>query len=553
MKQMEYVVTAQEMKAYDKRTIEYHKLDGLVLMERAALGMAEEIKRRKKQPCSVLVLAGIGNNGGDGLAAGRMLMLDGYDVTFYLAGVGGTDDAAAVEEKCSISCKRQLEILRSYGVTVKTDSTAAGIFRTKEYDIIIDALFGVGLSRALTGEYAKLAEQVNQTDAFVAACDIPSGICADTGQVLGCAVKADLTVTFAWKKRGLLLYPGAEYAGEVCCVQMGITEHAFRETAADGKAFKEKKPEAFTYGNEDLCLLPKRSADGNKGTFGKVLLIAGSVNMAGAACLAAKSCYRSGAGLVRVFTQEENRVILQTVVPEAVLHTDRSLLKEDIEWADCIVAGPGIGMSERAADVLQELLSTETKEAKICLLDADALNLLAKEEGLMQTFAKQAAKWQMILTPHIAELSRLTGVETKKLKEDIIKCGREFTDAYPVTLVCKDARTVVIHSAAEAVETEKVKEPHIYINTSGNDALATAGAGDVLAGIIAGLAAQGTDSFSAAALGVYIHGLAGERAAEGSSRYSVMAGDLPEALGKVLGGIVRGKESETVRNTGDGK
>lgn len=526
---MEYVVTAQEMKAYDQRTSEYHKMDGIVLMERAAFCMAEEIKHRRNKPARVLVLAGCGNNGGDGLAAGRMLFLDGYDVAFFLAGT---------EEKCSKSCKKQLEILRSYGQSIKMDGETAGNPAWDEYDIIIDAMFGVGLSRALEGKYAVLAEYVNQTKAFVVACDIPSGICADTGQILGCAVKADLTVTFAWKKRGLLLYPGAFYAGEVCCVQMGITEHVFKG--------KQRFPAAFTYTKEDLVRVPKRSADGNKGTFGKVLLIAGSANMAGAACLAAKSCYRSGAGLVRVFTPEENRVILQTVVPEAVLHTDKSLLKEDIAWADCIIAGPGMGMSGQAKETIAELLNTETGKSKICLLDADALNLLAKEAGLMRAFGKKAARWHMILTPHIMELSRLTGIEKIKLKQSIIKEILPFVHTYPVTLVCKDARTIVIDSHGESSGTEDVGNPRIYINTSGNDALATAGAGDVLSGIIGGLAAQGMDGFSAAALGVYVHGLAGEAAAELSSRYAVMAGDLPDVLGRILGGVVTGKVPRAV-------
>lgn len=529
---MEYVVTAQEMKTYDQRTSEYHKMDGLVLMERAAFCMAEEIKRRRSKPARVLVLAGCGNNGGDGLAAGRMLFLDGYDVTFYLAGI---------EEKCSKSCKKQLEILRSYGQSIKMDGKTAGNPAWDEYDIIIDAMFGVGLSRALEGKYAALAECVNQAKAFVVACDIPSGICADTGQILGCAVKADLTVTFAWKKRGILLYPGASYAGEVCCVQMGITEHVFEG--------KHRIPAAFTYTKEDLTRVPERRADGNKGTFGKVLLIAGSVNMAGAACLAAKSCYRSGAGLVRVFTPEENRVILQTVVPEAVLHTDKSLLKEDIAWADCIIAGPGIGMSGQAKEVIAELLNTETAESKICLLDADALNILAKEEGLMQAFEKKSARWHMILTPHIMELSRLTGIESKKLKQGIIKESLPFADAYPMTLVCKDARTIVIDSHGKSNGKEAVRKPRIYINTSGNDALATAGAGDVLSGIIGGLAAQGMDGFSAAALGVYVHGIAGEAAAELSSRYAVMAGDLPDVLGRMLDSAVMGKSSAQDRKS----
>ena len=529
---MEYVVTTEEMKECDARTIQVHKMEGLVLMERAALGLVKELQKRRTAPARVLVLAGCGNNGGDGLAAGRLLWQEGYEVIFFLAGS---------REKCSEACKRQLEILESYGISVRMDGEDTGILKRNEYDIIIDALFGIGLSRNLEGRMAEIVQSVNRLTGFKAACDLPSGIQADTGRVMGCAIRADLTVTFAFKKRGLLLYPGAAYAGEVCCVPMGITQDSF----PDGTL-----PAGFTYGTEDLCRLPERKPDGNKGSFGKILVIAGSKNMAGAACLCAKSCYRSGAGLVRIYTPEENRVILQTALPEAVLHTydgrsewllekKEAVLREDIGWADCIIAGPGIGKAENAGHILEELLQifgeqknrkeNDKKAGRVCVLDADALNGIAAEEklrGLLEKAGKGTSDLEFVLTPHLMEFSRLTGIEMDKLKEDIITNAIEYAKAINATIVCKDARTVVAHP-----------DGRIYINTSGNDALATAGSGDVLAGIIGGLSGQGMNGFEAAALGVYLHGLAGEEAAKSSSRYGMMAGDLPDALGRVLGWI----------------
>ncbi|NLL79156.1 MAG: NAD(P)H-hydrate dehydratase [Clostridiales bacterium] len=518
---MEYVLSAEEMKACDSRTIELHRMSQLVLMERAAFELASEVCRKGNKSAKILVLAGCGNNGGDGLAAGRILWQAGYDVTWYLAGE---------KEKCSAACRRQMEILDSYGLTINTDSEETDILTENEYDIIIDALFGVGLSRNISDRLAEIVAIVNLKNAYVIACDIPSGICADTGKVMGCAIRANLTVTFAWKKRGLLLYPGAEFAGKIHCVQMGITEQSFEEG---------KVPETFTYGKEDLCRLPERKPDGNKGSFGKILLLAGSTDMAGAAYFCGKSCYRIGAGMVRVYTPKENRTILQTLLPEAVLHTyrgtetkeegemlqsaERERLMEDIRWADCIVAGPGIGTDETAKELISVLLNCEDFCGKACVLDADALNLIAGNIAFQQLLKEKAGENRLILTPHLAEFSRLTGKQVIILKEDIIKYTKEFAEKYRVTLVCKDACTVVAK-----------KGKAIYLNSSGNDALATAGTGDVLSGMIGGLAAYGMDDFEAACLGVYIHGLAGEEAAARDNRYSVMAGELPDVLCRVL-------------------
>lgn len=543
---MRYVVTKEEMQALDKRTSEQYHMEPLVLMERAAYELAACLREKKPQPCRVLVLAGCGNNGGDGFAAGRILWQAGYQVEFFLAGSKG---------RCSDLCKKQLNILQSYGISVKTDREGTDISGQNEYDIIIDALFGVGLSRSIEGETAELIEQVNKSGAYVVACDLPSGICADTGQVLGCSVQADLTVTFAFYKRGLLLYPGALYAGEVRLVPMGITEHSFMKTAS---AMGEKTT-AFTYDRKDLRRLPARRQDGNKGSFGKILLVAGSPDMAGAAIFAGKTCYRMGAGMVRIFTAGENRIILQTALPEAVLHTydgadetgedscregimpgrmkekapsAEGLLQSDLAWADCIIIGPGLGRSKMAQRWLQKLFCDNVSKSKTYVIDADALNLLSEDRELQGALVSLAKENEIILTPHLMEFSRLTHKEISILKQDIIANVIECAGALGVTVVCKDACTVVAD-----------KTGRVYLNRSGNDALATAGAGDVLTGVIGGLTGAGMSGFDAAVLGVYLHGLAGEQAAKKSSRYSVMAGDLPGALSEVLHMAVTEKEA----------
>ena len=277
MTKKRYFVTAEEMKRFDWNTIQYFGVPSLVLMERAALSAVEEITARTRQGERVLVVAGCGNNGGDGIAVGRMLRQKGYQVELFL--IGNRDKFS--EEK-----KTQLQIIEKYGCPVQSK------IGDEEYDIIVDALFGIGLSRNPEGIYAEAMEAMNSRNAYLCALDIPSGIHADTGAVMGIAVKADLTVTFAFEKLGHVLYPGCQYAGEVVCREIGITSESFLNMV----------PQVYSYKDEAYQLMPQRHSGGNKGTFGKVMVIAGSVNMSGACELCARSAYRMGAGMVRVVT-----------------------------------------------------------------------------------------------------------------------------------------------------------------------------------------------------------------------------------------------------------
>lgn len=492
---MRYIVTAEEMKEYDRNTMEHIGIPGMVLMERAAWSVKEEIealvKERHWENVSILILAGCGNNGGDGLALARLLWEAGFQVEVALC--GDTEHATR-------QWKEQYRILQNYPVKAGSRQPE------KEYTILVDALFGVGLSREVAGEYAQWIGWFNRSPGYKIALDVPSGIHSDNGHVMGCGVKADKTVTFGFPKRGLYLFPGCLYAGQVMVREIGITCLSFGNSI----------PEMFCYTESPESLLPKRKKEGNKGNFGKLLLVAGSRNMAGAAVLAARSAYRTGAGMVKVITPEANRVIVQSRIPEALLGQEEDL-KSSLVWADVAAIGPGLGRSEQAKALLETLL----QDSRIPLvIDADGLNLLAENENLVQMLKKQGAEGRsIILTPHMGELSRLTGKTMEQLKENPVEAVKELAFSWQVTVVGKDARTLTA-----------APKGHLCLNLTGNSGMATAGSGDVLTGIIAGLLAQGMTAFDAASIGVYLHGAAGDEAAGVLGEHGVMAGDMAEYL-----------------------
>lgn len=485
---MRYLVTASEMRRFDENTIEKIGIPACVLMERAALAAAELTEARcDGRGGYVLVMCGMGNNGGDGLAVARLLAERDFRVEVWCVGN---------REKASPQWKQQRSILEKYPVEF-TDKPRRG-----DYGALIDALFGVGLSREVKHEYAEAVMLFNSLEGWKLSLDVPSGIHSDTGRVLGCAVRADETVTFGFCKRGLVFYPGCEYAGEVSTADIGISE----------RSFYGRKPEMYAYDEEAAQLLPKRQRGGNKGTFGKVLLIAGSLNMAGAAILAARAAYRTGAGMVKVITCAGNRTILQQAVPEALLGTPDEL-DRSVEWADVIAVGPGLGKSAEALSCLEGVIYG----SKLPLLaDADALNLLAEHPELRAALAEQgAAGRKVILTPHVGELARLTGQSVSACAEELLSCGIALASELHAVVTAKDARTLICGEGHD-----------VCVNLSGSNGMATAGSGDVLAGITAALLGQGMDAFEAAAVGAYIHGRAGEKAVGKRGEYGCMAGDL---------------------------
>ncbi|MEF9941374.1 MAG: NAD(P)H-hydrate dehydratase [Lachnospiraceae bacterium] len=492
---MRYLPTGAMMKQADDMTIHTIGIPSLVLMERAALQCVAILQNQHLDCSHILVVCGTGNNGGDGMAIARLLYLKGYKVTVVLIGN---------RETCTIETRTQIGILEKCGLSIG-DSIPCD-----EYSMVIDAIFGVGLSRTITGGYARNIEQINQISGVKVAIDIPSGIESTSGKVLGIAVKADLTIALAYEKLGTTLHDGYGYSGRVIPVEIGIEDCAL----------PQESPIPYTYEKKDLPkLLPKRTINSNKGTYGKVLMIVGSMGMSGAAYLSAKAAYAVGAGLVRIYTVEENRVILQQLLPEAVLTTytqyEESEVASLLAWAEVVAIGSGLGKSNISSQILLQVLRDFRGP---CVVDADGLNWLAKQETCQIFDFKQ-----VVLTPHMKEMAGLLHCEVLEVLEHRLEMLERCINLYGGTCVLKDARTMVLQ-----------KKTGLYINCSGCGAMSKAGTGDVLTGMIAGFMAQGVSSYKSATLGVYLHGLAGEVSMQKKGCYSVLASDIIEQISTVL-------------------
>ena len=490
---MKYFPTGTQMRDADMFTIEKIGIPSLVLMERAALEVVNALQ--EYDLTKILVVCGSGNNGGDGYAIARLLYLQGYAVEIYFVG----NDSSRSEEN-----RKQKEISEYYRIPFVEELI------DKNYSVIIDAVFGTGLKRNLEGVYLDTIEKMNRLSGLKVAVDIPSGINDTTGEVMGGALKADMTVAIAFAKRGTILYPGAEYSGKIVIGDIGITQDTL---------FSEH---VLTYGFEfdDLKkLYPKRNANSHKGTFGKVLLVVGSKGMSGAAYLCAKTVYEVGAGLVQIYTTEDNRIILQELLPEAIISTyndyDEAKMKELLKWADVIGIGSGLGQSDVAVKLVRQTLASATCP---CIIDADALNIIAEHTEWLKE-----CKTKVVLTPHMKEMSRLLQCSVAELTQERVSILTKYASEYPVTCVLKDARTLVVTDGRD-----------MYLNVSGNSAMAKAGSGDVLVGVITGIAAQRVELHDAASLGVYLHGLAGDLARDKNGQYSVLASDIADGVGEIL-------------------
>ena len=526
----------------DRLTSEVIGIPSIVLMERAALAVAGEIRSRAARGAKVTILAGPGNNGADGLAVGRLLTDCGYHVQYLLLSMKEPPEGS--------SLMTQQKILRAYGAALHAwDREALTAFAP---DVIVDALFGTGLARPLAGTAAEIVKSVNEyragTGCMVVGLDLPSGISSETGEVLGCAFECDLTVTFAYYKRGHFLYPGCAHCGETVLRQIGIHDRSF--DCAGGQ-----RPEMIMLEPQDAArLLVRRDAGGNKGTFGKILIIAGSYAMCGAALLSAESCMRSGAGMVKIFTREENRVIIQEKLPEAMLtvysalpeDTDRQpaagdrlreSLYRDLDWADAVVIGPAVGRGQEARILLDALLtyvSAGRKKAAIAagggykplrgiVIDADALRLIASSDEADALMQDRDPETACILTPHLAEFADLVHTTVPEAGRDRVPLLRALAERYQCTVIGKDARTMIVSCG----------EREITMITNGNSGMATAGSGDVLTGIAAAMfmAVQGGESrgHRAAQAAAYIHAEAGDECMRRMGERAMLAGDLIRA------------------------
>lgn len=522
---MEYFVNHIQMKDVDRYSIQEMGIPSLVLMERAALSAAELIMEHfSPEDGRILSVCAMGNNGADGMAAARILSLKGYRTAVLLMGS---------LEKATPECHTQYQILTNLGICCRWISDCnreeiSEYIKSEKTSVLIDALFGIGLTREVRGSYAELIDSMNDSGIPIVSVDIPSGIDSDTGRVAGTAVKAWATVTFGYKKTGQIFYPGAEYCGRLQVCEIGFAPAAWKKTGFS----------AFGYTESDLyTTLNPRPADSHKGTFGKILVIAGSENMTGAAVFSARAAYRMGCGLVKIHTVKENRTCMHQMVPEAILSTydacayEMSCLKQECQWADAIVFGPGMGKEKHVHQILDYLLSGCTCPL---VIDADGLRVLAEHKDWYERLTEK-----MILTPHLGEMAALTGMSTDEIREQPVRTAKSFADRYGCICVLKGARTIVAEAQA----------PY-YLNTSGCSAMATAGSGDVLTGIVAGYLAEGHSSMEAASLGVFTHGLAGEIAGSKLGDRAVMASDIIESLSDIW---VKNPENSMGRGSEAGK
>lgn len=503
---MRVILTGEQMQQVDSYTIEHTGIPSLVLMERAAMAVAEETQARLQPGDRIWAVCGTGNNGADAVAAARMLHLKGFHVRVIRAGR---------EDHASTQWKQQKEIAARVGLMTETfDGELEG-----DCDVLIDGIFGVGLSRPVEGIYRALIEQLaSRRPRLTVAVDIPSGIHSGNGRVMGTALRADLTVTFGYEKLGCACYPGKGYAGEVKVKDIGFPPANL--SAAEGELIR-------SWEKEDLSGIPARQPDSNKGTYGKILLVAGSKNMAGAAYLSALAAYRTGAGLVRILTVEENRQILQTRLPEAVIETYTAEEAESpgdefdrrIErlcgQSSVIILGPGLGRAPYASRLTESVLA----HAYVPLiLDADGLNAVADHPRLFAYLTEN-----IVITPHLGEMARLTGQTIEEIKADVSGTARAFQERYKATCVLKDSVTATAGC-----------DGTLWLNASGNGGMAKAGSGDVLTGVIGGLLALGLDETASASLGVFIHGLAGDLARDLEGEHSLLAEDIAGQIGAAL-------------------
>jgi len=515
------IVTAAQMKELDRRTITEARVPGATLMERAGAGVVEAMERTAG-PLSgktVTILCGKGNNGGDGFVVARLLRRRRARVRLLLlanpADLAG--DARTMHRKF-------LSVAGSKSILAAPSAEAIRSTLARS-DLIVDALLGTGLSAPVGDPYRAAIELINATERPVIAVDLPSGIHADTGAVMGTAVRADLTVTFGLPKLGLYTGAGLDHAGTVEVVDIGIPP-AFVETIASRVALLTQ--------DTVRRMLPARRLSSHKGTYGHAGIIAGSVGKTGAAAMAAGAALRVGAGLVTVATPasvndtlEAKLLEAMTVpMPETKARTLAQAGLEDllsfIHERTAVAIGPGLTTHPETVELIRALLPRLDKPS---VLDADALNALAGQTSLLER-----CKVPPILTPHPGEMARLVeGASTRTVQDDRVGTAVRFAQARHVLLVLKGARTVVAHPDGRAA-----------VCQTGNPGMATAGTGDVLTGMIVGLLAQGLTPWDAACAGTYLHGLAGDLAAAERGLAGLIAGDVIDRIPAALAETVHG-------------
>ncbi len=490
-----------KIREIDQYTIDHELITSIDLMERAADALYWEFIRHFPNQYSVCILAGQGNNGGDALALARMLLHTGYSVSVILI------HPETLSPDCKINRKRLLDDFPNTLTEFKKVFYPPEITKKK---IIIDGLFGSGLSRPLTGIFAQAVNWINQTGCSVVSIDIPSGLNGEINDISNKSiiVKAKLTLSLQFPKLAFFLPENELYIGHWKILDIGLHPQKIKLIQSNLFYLEEK---------EIADSLKKRSKFGHKGIFGHAFIVAGSLDMAGAAILSGMAALRSGTGLVTVHSCAANRIIVQTAIPEVIFQSDESTdfisNVEISESLNSIAIGPGIGLHPETAKMIHNLLK---KLEKPCILDADALNIISRNKDLLLLIPKNS-----ILSPHPKEFERLFG-KCNSTYERITKAS-EMAQQFGFIIILKGAYSLVA-----------LPNGNLIFNSTGNSGMATGGSGDVLTGILAGLMAQGYTPEETATMGIFIHGCSGDLALEQQSEESLIAGDIIKMIGKVF-------------------
>jgi hydroxyethylthiazole kinase-like uncharacterized protein yjeF len=516
------ILTAEAMRGVDRMAIEQLGLPGLVLMENAALGVVDAIGRQYPEAESAAVFCGPGNNGGDGLAVARHLATRGYAVEVFLA-TGGRPLAGDAATQLAI-CRRLALTLHDLAPDA---DVAAALGAAREHDLVVDALFGTGLTKPLSGLFARLVEGLNEVPRPRVAVDIPSGLSGSSAEPPGPHLRADLTVTFAAPKLAHVFPPAADAVGELVVADLGFPPRLVEEAEGDLH---------LLVGEELSGLLPPRARDSHKGDFGHLLLVAGSLGKAGAAVLAARAAVRAGAGLVTAAVPEPILAIVHLgslesmglALPAAAAGTLTAAAAERALAAaagkSALAVGPGLGQEEATAAAIRRLVGAAPLPL---VLDADGLNAFAGRAGEL---AVRLGLAPTVLTPHPGELGRLLGIATAAVQADRPAAARRAAEETGAIVVLKGSLTLVAAPGGGGV----------HVNPTGNPAMASGGTGDVLTGLLGGLLAQRLDPLDAARLAVYLHGLAGDLALARLRGPSLAAEDLITSLPAAFAALADG-------------
>lgn len=508
---MEPLVTAAEMRRCDRIAIEKMKIPGLLLMENAGRAVAEAVLDlcAHESERNILIFCGKGNNGGDGFVAARHLFNHDAWVTVVL--VGKAREIKGDAKTNYTILKNMIGRKGHPRLRLIELSSPRQLNRLGEPNVIVDALFGTGFSGALKSPYDKLVDWMNRSHARKVAVDIPSGVNADNGEVAKIAVRANETVTMGLNKIGLVVGRGRNHTGSIRVADISIPRNVYEA---------QRFATFHVLGEDVRGAMPHRPFDAHKHSVGKIFVLAGSRGLTGAAALAAESAMRVGAGAVVLGTPQGVYPILAKKLTEVMVEpldeteagsvglSAMPTIEKFLKWADICVIGPGLSRNAETRSLVWKIVSSSNKPL---LIDADGLNALAENTEIL----RKRRNPEIIITPHTGELSRLTKIATAEIERDRVAMARRVADGLRLTLVLKGAPTVTAS-----------REGLVAVNSTGNPGMATAGSGDVLAGIIAGLWGQKMNMFEAAYTGVYVHGLAGDAARDAFGEKAMMARDI---------------------------